>query len=117
MLERSGDLPGHAGALSNLAVVEILAGRPVQAIDAVERALALRAVPDTHRSVGWQYTLLAGLREMSGERAAAAAALTAARACFQRIGERRGLAAVAPRGRRSASGRDRRAKRVQTRRT
>jgi predicted ATPase/DNA-binding SARP family transcriptional activator len=113
-LERSGDLPGHAGALSNLAVVEVLAGRPVQAIDAVERALALRAVPDTHRSVGWQYTLLAGLHEISGQRAAAAAALTAARACFERIGEQRGLAVAAALGRRSAPGQDRRAKRVQS---
>ncbi len=116
MLERSGDLPGDHGALNNLAIVEVLAGCPARAIDAAERALALRAVPDTHRSVGWQYALLAGLREASGQRAAAAAALVAARACFRRIGEQRGLAAVAARSRPAASGRDSGAKRVQSRR-
>lgn len=106
VLDRSGDLPGHAGALNNLAVVEVLAGCPGKAIDAIERALALRAVPDAHRSVGWQYMLLAGLREMSGEIVAAVAALAAARAGFERIGERRGLAAAADLGRRlGAAGR------------
>ena len=62
MLDWSGDLPGHAGALNNLAVAEVLAGRPAQAIALIERGLALRATP----SVGWQYMLLACLREMSG---------------------------------------------------
>ena len=83
MLDRSGDLPGHAGALNNLAVAEVLTGRPGQAIGLVEQALALRATP----SVGWQYMLLAGLREMSGEIAAAVAALAAARGCFEQIGD------------------------------
>jgi tetratricopeptide (TPR) repeat protein len=92
ILDRSGDIPGHHGALNNLAIVEILSGHPAQAIDALERALAL-GIPDTHRSVGWQYRLLAGLRQRSGNQAAASA-LTAARECFQRIGERRGLDAV-----------------------
>ena len=45
ILDRSGDLPGHAGALNNLAVAEVLTGRPGQAIDLIERALALRATP------------------------------------------------------------------------
>jgi tetratricopeptide (TPR) repeat protein len=100
MLDRSGDLPGHAGALNNLAVAEVLTGRPGQAIGLIERALALRATP----SVGWQYMLLAGLREMSGEIAAAVAALAAARSCFEQIGERRGLAAAAGLGRRLGAG-------------
>jgi Tetratricopeptide repeat len=94
MLDRSGDLPGHAGALNNLAVAEVLTGRPAQAIGLIERALALRATP----GVGWQYMLLAGLREISGENAAAAAALAGARECFEQIDERRGLAAVADLG-------------------
>jgi tetratricopeptide (TPR) repeat protein len=96
MLDRSGDLTGHAGALNNLAVAEVLAGRPGQAIDLIERALALRATP----SLGWQYMLLAGLREMSGQIAAAVAAIAAARGCFEQLGERRGLAAAADLGRR-----------------
>ena len=75
MLDRSGDLPGHAGALNNLAVAEVLTGRPGQAIGLIEQALALRATP----TVGWQYMLLAGLREMSGEIAAAVAAMAAVR--------------------------------------
>ena len=82
ILDRSGDIPGHHGALNNLAIAEILSGHPAQAIDALERALAL-GIPDTHRSVGWQYMLLAGLRQRSGNQAAASA-LTAARECFQR---------------------------------
>jgi hypothetical protein len=39
--------------------------------------------------------LLAGLRERSGEIAAAVAALAAARGCFEQVGERCGLAAAA----------------------
>jgi tetratricopeptide (TPR) repeat protein len=100
MLDRSGDLTGHAGALNNLAVAEVLTGRPGQAISLIERALALRATP----ALGWQYMLLAGLREMSGEIAAAVAALAAARSCFEQIGERRGLAAAAGLGRRLGAG-------------
>jgi predicted ATPase/DNA-binding SARP family transcriptional activator len=94
MLERSGDLPGYVGALSNLGVAEVLAGRPAEAIEAVERALALRAVPDTHRSVGWQHAFVAALHSNAGHAAAAADLLTAARACFEQIGDRRGLAAI-----------------------
>ena len=109
MLERSGDLPGHAGALNNLAVAEVLTGRPEQAIGLIEQALALRATP----SVGWQYMLLAGLRERSGEVAAAVAALAAARDRFEEIGDRRGLAAAAGLGRR-LSARQRSAKPMQS---
>jgi predicted ATPase/DNA-binding SARP family transcriptional activator len=109
MLDRSGDLPGHAGALNNLAVAEVLTGRPEQAIDLIEQALALRATP----SVGWQYMLLAGLRERSGEIAPAVAALAAARDRFEQIGERRGLAAAAGLGRR-LDARQRSAKRAQS---
>jgi predicted ATPase len=116
MLDQSGDRPGYHGALNNLAVAEVLAGRRAQAVDVLGRALALCAVPDTHRSVGWQYMLLAGLREALGERAAAAAALAEARACFERIGERRGLAAVTGRSRPDVPGRDPCAKRGQSRR-
>jgi predicted ATPase len=112
ILDRSADAPGHHGALINLAVVDMLGGRPAQATDALERALA--EFPDTQRSFGWQHTLLAGLRQRSGDPAAATASLTAARECFQRIGERRGLAAVADLDRRlGAAGRGR-AKRVQS---
>jgi tetratricopeptide (TPR) repeat protein len=109
MLDRSGDRPGHAGALNNLAAAEVLTGRPGQAVGLIERAMALRATP----SVGWQYMLLAGLREMSGEIAAAVAALAAARGCFEQIGERRGLAAAAGLGRR-LDARERGAKRMQS---
>jgi tetratricopeptide (TPR) repeat protein len=109
MLDRSGDLTGHAGALNNLAVAEVLTGRPEQAIGLIEQALALRAIP----GFGWQYMLLAGLREMSGEIAAAVAALAAARGSFEQLGERRGLAAVADLGRRLGA-RERSAKRMQS---
>jgi hypothetical protein len=109
MMDRSGDLTGHAGALNNLAVAEVLSGRPEQAISLLEQALALRAIP----GLGWQYMLLAGLREMSGETAAAVAALAAARGCFEQLGERRGLAAVADLGRRLGA-RQRSAKRMQS---
>lgn len=113
ILDRSEDYPGHHGALNNLAVVEILGGRPAQATDALEGALAL-GIPDTQRSSGWQHTLLASLRQRSGDPAAATAALTVARECFQRIGEQRGLSAVADLDRRlSAAGRGR-AKRMQS---
>jgi hypothetical protein len=110
MLDRSGDLPGHAGALNNLAVAEVLTGCPGQAVGLIERAMALRATP----SVGWQYMLLAGLRGMSGEIAAAVAALAAAQGCFEQMGERRGLAAAADLGRRLGA-RERSAKRTQSR--
>jgi tetratricopeptide (TPR) repeat protein len=53
ILDRSADAPGHHGALINLAVVEILGGRPAQATDVLERALA--GFPDTQRSFGWQH--------------------------------------------------------------
>jgi predicted ATPase/DNA-binding SARP family transcriptional activator len=109
MLDRSGDLPGHAGALNNLAVAEVLTGRPGQAIGLIERAMALRATP----GIGWQYMLLAGLRGMSGEIAAAVVALAAARGCFDQIGDRRGLAAAAGLARRLGA-RERSAKRMQS---
>ncbi len=103
MLERSGDRTGHAGALNNLAVAEVLAGCPEQAIGLIERALALRAIP----SLGWQYMLLAGLRGMSGQTAAALAALAVARGSFEQLGERRGLDAAADLGRRLGAGEQR----------
>jgi predicted ATPase/DNA-binding SARP family transcriptional activator len=109
MLDRSGDLPGHAGALNNLAVAEVLTGRPGHAVGLIEQALGLRAIP----SVGWQYLLLAGLREQSGEIAAAAAALATARDCFEKIGQRRGLTAAADLERR-LDAHERSAKRMQS---
>ena len=66
MLDRSGDRPGSSGALNNLAAIEIIAGRYGQAAQTVERLLALRAVPDFHRSVGWSHMLLAQLRGAYG---------------------------------------------------
>jgi hypothetical protein len=57
--------------------------------------------------------LLAGLREMSGEIAAAVAALATARGSFEQLGERRGLAAAADLGRRLGA-RERSAKRMQS---
>jgi hypothetical protein len=60
----------------------------------VEKLLGLRAVPDFHRSKGWQHLLLAQLRAQIGDVVGAEAALRAATAVFGRIGERQGLAAV-----------------------
>jgi predicted ATPase/DNA-binding SARP family transcriptional activator len=114
MLDRAGDMPGYVGALSNVAAVEVLTGRPGQAIEALERALARRGVPDSHRSVGWQCILLAGLCARAGDRPAAAAALAAAAECFGQIGERRGLAAVAAGQRRLRAARRTRAKPMQS---
>jgi predicted ATPase/DNA-binding SARP family transcriptional activator len=94
MLDRSGDRPGLSGALDNLAAIEIIAGRYEQATQTVERVLALRAVPDFHRSVGWNHLLLSQLRERAGERVRAEAARQAATTVFERIGERHGIAAV-----------------------
>lgn len=94
MLDRSGDRPGLSGALNNLAAIEIIAGRYGQAAQTVERLLALRAVPDFHRSVGWSHMLLAQLRERTGEHVRAEAARRAATAVFGQIGERLGMAAV-----------------------
>ncbi len=94
MLDRSGDRPGLTGALVNVAAIEIIAGRYDQAVKTVERLLALRAVPDLHRSVGWNHLLLAQLRERTGDSVGAEAALHAATAVFDRIGELRGLEAV-----------------------
>ena len=95
VLDRSGDLPGHHGALNNLAVAEALSGRPAQAIEALERSLTVGGGFGVQRSVSWQYTLLAAWRQRSGDQAAADAALTAARERFRQIGERRGLDAIA----------------------
>jgi tetratricopeptide (TPR) repeat protein len=92
MLDRSGDRPGLCGALNNLAAIEIITGRHRQAVHTVERLLGLRAVPDLHRSIGWQRLLLAQLRERTGDSVGAEAALRAARAVFDRIGDRQGLA-------------------------
>ena len=94
LLDGSGDLPGQFGALDNLAAVEVLSGGLGKAVDAVEAALSLAAVPASHRSVGWQHLLLAGLRERASDRPAAAAELDAAVGVFEHIGERRGLAAA-----------------------
>jgi tetratricopeptide (TPR) repeat protein len=94
MLDRSGDRPGLSGAFDNVAAIEIIAGRYGQAVQTVERLLALRAVPDLHRSVGWNHLLLAQLRERTGDSVGAEAALRAATTVFGRIGELRGLAAV-----------------------
>ena len=114
VLDRSGDIPGHHGALNNLAVAEALSGRPAQAIDAIERSLTVCDGFGAARSVGWQYTLLAGLRQRSGDRAAADAALTAARERFQQIGERRGLDAIAGLDRQGAAAGGGRVKPVQS---
>jgi tetratricopeptide (TPR) repeat protein len=114
VLDRSGDLPGHHGALSNLAVAEALSGRPAQAIEALERSLTVGGGFGVQRSVSWQYAMLAALRQQSGNRAAADAALTAARECFQEIGERRGLDAIAGLERRGAVAGGGRAKPVQS---
>ena len=73
----------------------------------IEQLLVLRATP----GLGWQYMLLAGLREMSGEMAAAVAAVATARGCFEQADDRRGLAAVADLDRRLAG---RSAKRTQS---
>jgi predicted ATPase/DNA-binding SARP family transcriptional activator len=94
MLDRSGDRPGLSGALNNLAAIEIIAGRYQQAAQTVERLLALRAVPDYHRSAGWNHLLLAQLRERTGDPVRAEAARRAAIAVFERIGERHGITAV-----------------------
>jgi len=94
MLDRSGDRPGLSGALNNLAVIEIIAGRYGRAIQTVERLLSLRAVPDLHRSIGWNHLLLAQLRRRTGDGVGADAARQAARAVFLEIGEREGLTAV-----------------------
>ena len=95
LLDGSGDLPGQSGVLDNLAAVEVLSEELGSAADAVERALSLGAVPASYRSVGWQHTLLAGLRERLGDRSGAQAELDAAVAVFERLGERRGLGATA----------------------
>ena len=94
MLDRSGDRPGMSGALDNLAAIEIVSGRYAPAVQTVERLLALRGVPDFHRSVGWNHLLLAQLRKHTGDRVGAEAALQAAVTVFDRIGEQQGLAAV-----------------------
>ena len=95
LLDRSGDRPGLSGALNNLAAIEVISGRPGQAARTLERLLALRAVPDSHRSVGWQHLFLAQLRNRIGDNVGAEAAWRAAIAVFERIGEREGFAAVA----------------------
>jgi predicted ATPase len=94
MLDRSGDRAGLYGALGNVAVIEIMSGRYEQAIQTIERLLAVRAVPDLHRSIGWQHLMLAQLRERTGDSVGAQAALQAATTVFGQIGERQGLAAV-----------------------
>jgi predicted ATPase/DNA-binding SARP family transcriptional activator len=92
MLDHSGDQAGRMSALMNLAAIEVISGRNQQAAQTIERLLALRAVPDLHRSVGWEHLMLAQLRERTGDGVGAEAALRAARAVFHRIGDRQGLA-------------------------
>jgi predicted ATPase/DNA-binding SARP family transcriptional activator len=94
MLDRSGDRPGLSGALNNLAAIEIIEGRYGRAIQTVERLLSLRAVPDLHRSIGWNHFLLSQLRKRTGERVGADAARRAAQAVFLQIGDQDGLTAV-----------------------
>jgi tetratricopeptide (TPR) repeat protein len=113
VLDRSGDMPGHHGALNNLAVVEYLSGRPAQAVDALQRSLALGGLLGIQRSVGWQYGLLAGLLQRTGDRAAASS-FAAARDYFRQIGEQRGLDAVAGLSQRMAGGRLSNVKRMQS---
>jgi len=77
---RSATCARNAGTCSAVAAIPLLpgnaSGRPrTCGRKSPTSALALRATP----GVGWQYMLLAGLREMSGEIAAAEAALAAAR--------------------------------------
>jgi predicted ATPase/DNA-binding SARP family transcriptional activator len=91
MLDHSGDQAGRMSALMNLAAIEVISGRYQQAAQTIERLLALRALPDLHRSVGWEHLLLAQLRERIGDGVGAEAALRAARAAFLRIGDRQGL--------------------------
>jgi predicted ATPase/DNA-binding SARP family transcriptional activator len=93
MLDRSGDRAGLYGALNNVAMIEVMSGWYGQAIQTVERQLALRSVPDIH-PVGWQHLMLAQLRQRTGDSVGAQAALHAATTVFRQIGERDGLAAV-----------------------
>jgi predicted ATPase/DNA-binding SARP family transcriptional activator len=94
ILDRSGDRTGLTASLNTLAVIEIISGQYGHAVQAVEKLLSLRAVPDFHRSIGWSHLLLAQLRERTGDSVGANAALRAATTVFRRIGERQGLAAV-----------------------
>jgi hypothetical protein len=94
MLDRSGDRAGLYGALNDVAVIEVMSGRYGQAIQTVERLLALRSVPDLHRTIGWLHLMLAQLRDRTGDSIGAQAALHVATAVFGQIGERHGLAAV-----------------------
>ncbi|WP_425956809.1 ATP-binding protein [Xylanimonas sp. McL0601] len=88
IVEGSGDLPGLQGVLNNRAVVELLTGRPAQALTLLERSLGMRAVPDNYRSVGWQLVFLSGLRARAGDEVGAAGEARAALAVFRRVGER-----------------------------
>ena len=114
VLDRSGDLPGHHGALNNLAVAEALSGRPAQAIEVLERSLAVAGGYGVAALGQLAVRDARGLAPKVGDLAAAGAALTAARECFQEIGERRGLDAIAGLERRGAVAGDGRAKPVQS---
>lgn len=100
ILDQSGDQAGRMSALMNLAAIEVISARYQQAVHTVERLLALRKLPDLHRSVGWEHLMLAQLRERTGDSVGAEAALRAARAVFLSIGDRQGLGVVDAVGRR-----------------
>jgi tetratricopeptide (TPR) repeat protein len=90
LFERIEDVPGTMGSLLNLGVVALRAGERTDARTLLERSGA--RVEGLPRAGAWIQVMLAEIAREEGDHRAAMAHLFAARAGFERLREREGLA-------------------------
>ena len=95
IFEATDDAPGTAGMLDNLAGVELDHGAAERAIPLLERSHELWARQPQPRPASWTGFMLAHATAVTGDADGAARHYEAARELFERLGDERGLRAVA----------------------
>jgi predicted ATPase/DNA-binding SARP family transcriptional activator len=95
MMERSGDIAGVAHTLNLQGLIELELGAVDAALPPLERSLLLadEGVTPVY-AIGWEYLLVAHLRQALGDADASARAAAEAAARFAALGDRRGQRAV-----------------------
>ncbi len=103
MMERSGDIAGVAHTLNIQGLIELRLGDVQAALTPLERSLLLadRGVTPVY-AIGWEYLLVAHLRQTVGDKAGSARAAAEAGARFETLDDQRGQRAL-QRARKSGS--------------
>ena len=94
MMERSGDIAGVAHTLNIQGLIELELGAVDAALPPLERGLLLPDGVKPSYAIGWQYLLVAHLRQALGDTDASALAVTEAAARFEALGDGRGQRAM-----------------------